>query len=85
MTLPTPLPSVFNTPLATPGSPALHFCDPGRGPWISLTWYGVLGVAIIMYTSAVTVFVPPVPTTAVTEPTPAAGEMAPIGEKSQDR
>ena len=50
----------------------MHISVPDRGPWISLTWYGVLGMPIMRKTSAVTVFVPPVPMTAVPEPSPVA-------------
>ena len=61
LTAPVPLPSVFNTANATPGSPALQVCVAGRGPWISRTLYAVLGCPIAKVMFAVTVFEPPVP------------------------
>ena len=45
------------------GVAGIAHLGPRPRPWISLTWYGVLGMPIMRKTSAVTVFVPPVPMT----------------------
>src|SRR5690242_19161016 len=83
VTVPVPLPSVFSTALATPGSPALHRCDPGRGPWMSRTWYGVFGIPTARKTSAVTA-PPEALIVAFASPKPLASTYL-ATEKSHDR
>jgi hypothetical protein len=54
--VPVPAASVVSAPTAVPGSPIVQVRSAGRGTWMSLTLYRVLGAAVARRTSAFTRF-----------------------------